>query len=152
MALNSPHQTALFNMKTQFPYYKEILYKPNLKGRLLGRPVILDMDMSPGDFVALFYLLKMPVELIDLRGITVNANGWANGATIDIIYDVLHMMGRDDISVGLGEFFAFGEAYQPLNFTGDCKYRQAVPHGAGGYIDCDTLFGLARNLPRSPRR
>eukprot|EP01018_Ginkgo_biloba_P029132 Gb_10915 [translate_table: standard] len=139
-------------MKTQFPFYEEVLYKPNFDGRLLGKPVILDVDMSPGDFLSLFYLLKMPVGLIDLKGITVNGNGWANAATIDVIYDVLHMMGRDDIPVGLGEFFALGQAYPPLYYTGDCKYSKAIPYGAGGYIDCDTLFGLARDLPRSPRR
>eukprot|EP01018_Ginkgo_biloba_P007885 Gb_08959 [translate_table: standard] len=150
--LNNPHQTAQFNLKTQFLYYKEVLYKPNFKGQLLGRTVIFDMDMSPGDFVSLFYLLKMPVELINLKGITVNANGWANAATIDIIYDVLHMMGRDDISVGLGDFFALGQAYPSFSAVGDCKYSKAIPYGAGGFIDCDTLFGSARSLPRSPRR
>jgi hypothetical protein len=62
------------------------------------------------------------------------------------------MMGRDDIPVGLGEFFALGQAYPTLNSTGDCKYRKAIPLGAGGYFDSDTLFGLARDLPRSPRR
>ena len=66
-ALNSQHQTAKFNMKTEFPFYKEVLYKNNLKGQLSAKPVILDLDMSPGDFVTLFYLLKMPQELIDLK-------------------------------------------------------------------------------------
>lgn len=150
--LNSPHHTGKFNWKAQFPYYKEVLYKPNLKGKLLGKPVIFDMDMSPGDFITLFYLLKMPVELIDLKGITVNANGWGNAATIDIIYDILHMMGRDDIPVGLGDFFALGQNYSFFSAAGDCKYSRAIPEGAGGFIDCDTLFGLARDLPRSPRR
>jgi hypothetical protein len=32
-----------------------------------GRPVIFDMDMSPGDFVSLIYLLKAPREVIDLK-------------------------------------------------------------------------------------
>lgn len=151
-ALNNQHQTAKFNMKTEVPFYKESLFKPNLKGRMLGKAVILDLDMSPGDFITLFYLLKMPLELIDLKGITITANGWANAATIDIVYDILHMMGRDDIPVGLGEFFALDQAYPTFNSTGDCKYRKAIPHGAGGYIDSDTLFGLARDLPCSPRR
>ena len=81
-----------------------------------------------------------------------SATGWSNAATIDIIYDVLHMMGRDDIPVGLGEYFALGQAYLPFNSTGDCKYRQGIPNGAGGFLDSDTLFGLARDLPQSPRR
>ncbi|KAH9320521.1 hypothetical protein KI387_015160, partial [Taxus chinensis] len=150
--LNNPHQTAKFNLKTEFPYYKEVLYEPNLKATPLGKPIIFDMDMSPGDFITLFYLLKLPVELIDIKGITVNGNGWGNSATIDIIYDVLHMMGRDDIPVGLGEFFALGQTYPFFREVGDCKYRRAIPHGGGGFLDCDTLFGLARDLPRSPRR
>lgn len=29
---------------------------------------------------------------------------------------------------------------------------KAIPHGSGGFLDTDTLFGLARVLPRSPRR
>ncbi|CAK9170373.1 unnamed protein product [Ilex paraguariensis] len=74
----------------------------------MGKPVVFDMDMSVGDFVALFYLLKLPVELINLKGILVTSTGWANAATIDVIYDVLHMMGRDDIPVGLGDVFAIG--------------------------------------------
>lgn len=75
-----------------------------------------------------------------------NGNGWANAATIDIIYDVLHMMGRDDIPVGLGNVTALGTPNL------GCKFVQAIPHGSGGFIDSDTLFGLARALPRSPRR
>lgn len=78
-------------------------------------------------------------------------NGWANAATIDVVYDLLHMMGRDDIPVGLGDVFATDS--NP--FTSDvdgCKYSEAIPHGSGGFLDSDTLYGLARNLPRSPRR
>jgi hypothetical protein len=33
----------------------------------LGKPVVFDMDMSAGDFLALFYLLKVPVQVIDLK-------------------------------------------------------------------------------------
>jgi inosine-uridine nucleoside N-ribohydrolase len=33
----------------------------------MGRPVIFDMDMSPGDFVSLIYLLKAPIEVINLK-------------------------------------------------------------------------------------
>lgn len=75
-----------------------------------------------------------------------SGNGWADTATIDIIYDVLHMMGRDDIMVGLGSVTALGT---PIL---GCKYVKAIPKGSGGLIDSDTLFGLGRILPRSPRR
>nr|GMD68306.1 uncharacterized protein LOC109168195 isoform X2 [Ipomoea batatas] len=110
------------------------------------------MDMSAGDFLALFYLLKLPVEVINLKAILVSPTGWANAATIDVIYDVLHMMGRDDIPVGLGDVFPLNIA-NPVNpRVGDCKYQKVIPHGSGGFIDSDTLYGLARDLPRSPRR
>ena len=75
-----------------------------------------------------------------------SGNGWATAATIDVVYDILHMMGRDDIPVGLGHVNALGTP------TLGCKYVKAVPHGSGGLLDSDTLFGLARTLPRSPRR
>jgi hypothetical protein len=82
----------------------------------------------------------------------VSPTGWANAATIDIIYDILHMMGRDDIPVGLGDVFAMNETDPILPVVGDCKYVKAIPHGSGGYLDSDTLYGLARYLPHSPRR
>ncbi|KHG23714.1 Pyrimidine-specific ribonucleoside hydrolase rihA [Gossypium arboreum] len=110
------------------------------------------MDMSAGDFMALFYLLKVPVELLNLKAILVSPTGWANAAAIDIVYDLLHMMGRDDIPVGLGDVFAMSQSDQIFHLVGDCKYAKAIPHGSGGFLDSDTLYGLARDLPRSPRR
>ncbi|PNY07145.1 pyrimidine-specific ribonucleoside hydrolase rihB [Trifolium pratense] len=150
--LNQPQQAGKFNFTTQFPYYKEVTYKPDFHNKSLGKPVVFDMDMSAGDFLALFYLLKVPVEVIDLKAIIVSPTGWANAATIDIIYDILHMMGRDDIPVGLGDVFATNQTDPIFSSVGGCKYVKAIPHGSGGYIDSDTLYGLARNLPRSPRR
>uniref|UniRef100_A0A0D9WGD5 Inosine/uridine-preferring nucleoside hydrolase domain-containing protein n=1 Tax=Leersia perrieri TaxID=77586 RepID=A0A0D9WGD5_9ORYZ len=144
--LNRPEQTGLFNINTQFPYYRKVLHKPVFRNVSRGKPVIFDMDMSPGDFVSLIYLLKTPKEVIDLKGVLVNGNGWANIASIDIVYDVLHMMGRDDIPVGLGNTTALG-----IPILG-CNNSYAIPHGSGGFIDSDTLYGLARSLPRSPRR
>ncbi|XXG83359.1 hypothetical protein AAC387_Pa10g1135 [Persea americana] len=150
--LNLPQQTGRFNFTTQFPYYKEILFRPDFSKEKLGIPVVFDMDMSAGDFLALIYLLKVPVKLIDLKAILVSGNGWANAATIDIIYDILHMMGRDDIPVGLGSLFALDQPDPSFSAVGDCKYIKAIPHGSGGFLDSDTLFGLSRSLPRSPRR
>ncbi|WOL12587.1 hypothetical protein Cni_G21354 [Canna indica] len=144
--LNLQEHSGRFNLKTQFPYYREILYKPNFKHQTRGKPVIFDMDMSAGDFLALVYLLKTPVEKIDLKGVLVSGNGWATAATVDIVYDVLHMMGRDDIPVGLGNVTAFGT---PIL---GCEYVKAIPQGSGGTLDSDALYGLARSLPRSPRR
>lgn len=62
------------------------------------------------------------------------------------------MMGRDDIPVGLGSSFALEQPNPSFPAVGDCKYIQAIPNGCGGFLDSDTLFGLARSLPRSPRR
>ncbi|KAM4116217.1 hypothetical protein ACB094_02G033500 [Castanea mollissima] len=151
-ALNRPQHTGRFNLTTQFPHYKEVLYKPDFRSIKLGKPVVFDMDMSAGDFLALFYLLKVPVEVINLKAVIVSTTGWANAATIDIIYDLLHMMGRDDILVGLGDVFAMNQTDPISSAVGDCRYVKAIPHGSGGLIDSDTLFGLARELPRSPRR
>ncbi|CAA7061926.1 unnamed protein product [Microthlaspi erraticum] len=141
--LNRPEETGRYNFSSQFPYYKEELFKPDLSKTILGKPVVFDMDMSAGDFLSLFYLLKVPVEKIDLKAIIVSPTGWANAATIDVVYDLLHMMGRDDIPVGMGDVF-------PV--VGDYKYVKAIPQGCGGFLDSDTLYGLARDLPRSPRR
>ncbi|KAJ6764116.1 INOSINE-URIDINE PREFERRING NUCLEOSIDE HYDROLASE FAMILY PROTEIN [Salix koriyanagi] len=150
--LNHPHQTGRFNFTMQFPHYKEVFYKPDLGTKRLGKPVVFDMDMSAGDFLALFYLLKVPVEIINLKAIIVSPIGWANAASIDIVYDLLHMMGRDDIPVGLGDVFAMNQSDPLFSAVGDCKYLKVIPHGNGGLLDSDTLYGLARDLPRSPRR
>ncbi|EXB93888.1 hypothetical protein L484_002095 [Morus notabilis] len=145
--LNRPAQSGRFNIRTQFPYYEETLYKPDLARRVKGKAVVFDMDMSAGDFLALIYLLKLPVEQIDLKitrfvGILISADGWASAATVDVLYDVLHMMGRDEIPVGLGEVFAMGQTHSAFSAIGDCTFRKSIRH----------LYGLARGLPRSPRR
>ncbi|KAH7844249.1 hypothetical protein Vadar_026054 [Vaccinium darrowii] len=147
--LNLPQQTGRFNFTTQFPNYQKVMYKPDFGGRKFGKNVLFDMDMSVGDFLTLFYLLKVPVEVINLKGILVSPTGWANAATIDIIYDLLHMMGREDIPVGLGDLFATNQSDSVSSDVGDCKHVKAIPHGSGGLLDSDTLYGFARNLPRS---
>lgn len=65
--INSPRQTGRFDFRAQFPNYKEVLYRPKFEKKLLGKPVIFDMDMSTGDFLTLLYLLKTPVEIINLK-------------------------------------------------------------------------------------
>jgi hypothetical protein len=72
--LNRPKHSGLFNFTSQFHHYKEIMYKPDLKHQVRGKPVIFDMDMSPGDFVALLCLLKAPIQAIDLRVSFICAN------------------------------------------------------------------------------
>jgi hypothetical protein len=66
-ALNRRENSGRFDMKTQFPFYREVLYRPDPVKRNMGKSVIFDMDMSPGDFVSLIYLLKAPIELINLK-------------------------------------------------------------------------------------
>lgn len=90
--------------------------------------------------------------LLSIQAILVTPTGWANAATIDVIYDLLHMMGRDDIPVGRGDVFALNQSDPIVLAVGNCKYNKAIPHGSGGFLDSDTLYGLARDLPRSPRR
>ncbi|XP_019462539.1 PREDICTED: uncharacterized protein LOC109361521 [Lupinus angustifolius] len=150
--LKQPQQAGRFNFTTEFPHYREVTYKPVFQNKRLGKPVVFDMDMSAGDFLALFYLLKVPVEVINLKAIIVSPTGWANPATIDVIYDLLHMMGRDDIPVGLGDVFAMNQSDSTFSAVGECKYIKAIPQGSGGFLDSDTLYGLARDLPHSLRR
>ncbi|OIS98746.1 hypothetical protein A4A49_27849 [Nicotiana attenuata] len=89
---------------------------------------------------------------VEPNAILVSQTGWANAATIDSVYDLLHMMGRDDIPVGLGDVFAMNQSDPVFSAVGNCRYNKVIPQGSGGYLDSDTLYGLARSLPRSPRR
>lgn len=65
--MNLPKQTGRFSISTQFPYYRETFYMPDFSNMTRGKPVIFDMDMSVGDFLSLIYLLKAPLEAIDLK-------------------------------------------------------------------------------------
>ncbi|XP_068341526.1 nucleoside hydrolase 3-like [Pyrus communis] len=150
--INRPKKTGRPKIRTQLPLHESVLRKPDFGRKLMGKNLVFDMDMSAGDFLALLYLLKLPVERINLKGILVSANGWATAATIDVVYDILHMMGRDDIPVGLGNVFAVGQSYSSFSSLGDCTYISSIPQGSGGSLDSDTLYGFARALPRSPRR
>jgi hypothetical protein len=64
----------------------------------------------------------------------VNGNCWANIATIDIVYDVLHLMGRNDISVCLVNTTAFQDpilgctnSYATKNVVVDASTTQVTP-------------------------
>ncbi|XP_048424411.1 uncharacterized protein LOC103962891 isoform X7 [Pyrus x bretschneideri] len=150
--INRPKKTGRPNIRTQLPLHESVHRKPDFGKKLMGKALIFDMDMSAGDFLVLLYLLKLPVERVNLKGILVSANGWATAATIDVVYDILHMMGRDDIPVGLGNVFAVGQSYSSFSSLGDCTYISSIPQGSGGSLDSDTLYGFARALPCSPRR
>ncbi|KAE8725892.1 putative histidine-containing phosphotransfer protein 2 [Hibiscus syriacus] len=172
--INSLEQTGRFNLSTEFPYYREVLYKPDFGNKKLGKPVVFDMDMSAGDFLYFIsskclwkfstsrtaanslircandYLNLMSIISLFIQAILVTPTGWASAASIDIIYDLLHMMGRDDIPVGLGDVFAMNQSAKVFPRVGDCTYAKAIPHGSRGFLDTDTVYGLARDLLKQP--
>lgn len=41
--------------------------------------------------------------MLCVKGVTINANSWTNGGqAVNHVYDLLYMMDRDDIPVGVG--------------------------------------------------
>eukprot|EP00268_Persea_americana_P016415 TRINITY_DN17783_c0_g1_i5.p1 TRINITY_DN17783_c0_g1~~TRINITY_DN17783_c0_g1_i5.p1 ORF type:complete len:431 (+),score=69.46 TRINITY_DN17783_c0_g1_i5:229-1521(+) len=138
----------------------------DVDGRLPHR-ILLDTDVNPDDIFALLYLLKLNRSEFSLEAVTITANTWINaGHAVNYVYDILHMMDRDDIPVGVG-----GEGgilpngtilpnvggYLPIidqgiSTVGGCRYRQAIPLGQGGRLDLDTNFGIRRGfLPQGNR-
>jgi hypothetical protein len=60
-------------------------------------------------FLIVFFAIKMIILiepiwcLLNMQGVTISANSWTNaGHAVNQIYDLLYMMGRDDIAVGVG--------------------------------------------------
>ncbi|KAI8555805.1 hypothetical protein RHMOL_Rhmol05G0202600 [Rhododendron molle] len=85
------------------------------------RRILMDTDVNMDDIFALFYVLKQNRSEFDLQvspfffffsrnlnifsflAITINTNEWSDaGHAVDHIYDILFMMDRDDIPVGVG--------------------------------------------------
>ncbi|KAK9111951.1 hypothetical protein Scep_019470 [Stephania cephalantha] len=56
--LNLSQQRGRFNFTTQFPHYKDVIYKPDFGRKKLRKPVVFDMDMSSGDFSCIDLSLK----------------------------------------------------------------------------------------------
>ncbi|KAL8230175.1 hypothetical protein R6Q59_000487, partial [Mikania micrantha] len=88
-----------------------------------------------------------------VQAITINTNSWTNaGHAANQIYDILYMMRRDDIDVGVGGdggILEDGTIQPDGNGTaGSCRYRQAIPvgGGGGGRLDSDTNYGLRRSF------
>lgn len=120
--------------------------------------ILVDTDVVADDVFALLYLLKFNRSQIDLKAITISANMWTDaGHAVNHVYDLLYMMDRDDIVVGLG-----GEGgilpngtilpdvggYLPIieqgtSTFGGCRYRQAVPRGR---LFTDTNYGIRRSF------
>ncbi|KAE8726384.1 Histidine-containing phosphotransfer protein 1 isoform 1 [Hibiscus syriacus] len=130
--------------------------------------ILVDTDVDTDDVFALLYLLKQDTTQFDLQAITVNTNGWSDaGHAINHIYDILFMMGRDDVPVGIG-----GEGgilhngtilqdvggYQPIidqgmSTAGECRYRQAIPVAQRGRLDVNSNYGIRKAfLPQGGRR
>ncbi|XP_042456292.1 uncharacterized protein LOC122040881 isoform X3 [Zingiber officinale] len=136
-----------------------------------GKPrrILLDTDMDTDDIFALLYLLKQNRSHFDLKAVTINANAWSDaGHAVNHAYDILYMMNRDEIPVGVGGDGGILDdgtilpdvgGYHPLIEQGTstasyCRYRQAIPiGGSGGRLDVDTNFGFRRRLlPQGKRR
>ncbi|VAH19039.1 unnamed protein product [Triticum turgidum subsp. durum] len=67
------------------------------------RRILVDTDMDTEDLFALLYILKQDRSKLDVKAITINANAWIDaGHGVNQLYDILYMMGRDDIPVGVG--------------------------------------------------
>lgn len=135
-----------------------------------GKPrrILLDTDVDTDDFFALLYLLKLNRSEFELEAVTINTNAWTDaGHAVNQIYDILYMMGRDDLSVGMGGEGGIKEdghilpdvgGYLPIveqgNATaGGCRYRQAIPVGLGGRLDIDSNYGIRKAfLPQGSRK
>ncbi|RZR90667.1 hypothetical protein BHM03_00018605 [Ensete ventricosum] len=130
------------------------------------RRIVLDTDMDTDDFFALLYLLKQNPSQFDLKAITISANSWSDaGHAVNHVYDILYMMNRDDIPVGVGgdggilddgTILPHVGGYLPLieqgmSTAGDCRYRQAIPVGSHGRLDVNTNYGLRRSFLPQPQ-
>ncbi|KAI3918109.1 hypothetical protein MKX01_041429 [Papaver californicum] len=113
----------------------------------LPKRILLDTDVVTDDIFALLYLLKLNTSQIDLKAVTISTNTWTDGGhSVNQVYDILYMMDRDDIPVGVG-------VDQGMSTFGNCRYRQAIPLVLGGRLDTDTNYGLRRSfLPQGFRK
>jgi inosine-uridine nucleoside N-ribohydrolase len=69
----------------------------------LPKQILMDTDMDTDDLFAILYLLKQNRSEVNLKAITISADAWSNiGHAVNHLYDLLYMMGRDDIQVGIG--------------------------------------------------
>ncbi|RVW53373.1 hypothetical protein CK203_103142 [Vitis vinifera] len=98
-----------------FNVFTHQLAHAQLQIRARPRRILMDTDVDMDDFFSLFYLLKENTSEFNLEAITLSANGWCDsGHGINHIYDLLFMMGRDDIPVGVGVKVVF---YQMVPFS-----------------------------------
>ncbi|OEL27511.1 hypothetical protein BAE44_0011470 [Dichanthelium oligosanthes] len=97
-----------------------------------------------------------------MQAVSIGVNAWSDaGHAANHLYDILYMMGRDDILVGVGGDGGISDSgtiypnmggYLPLidqgmTTVGGCtRYRQAIPLEGGGRLDKDTNFGIRRGF------
>lgn len=118
-------------------------------------PVLIFSDGTNfDDTIALILLLKSPH--IDIKGVWVNGNDWANGGpAVNIFYNIIDWLGRKDIPVVVSSFYADKDRTQnipPGGFVPQGQmFRRTIPINDGGLIFTDTLWGLATFLPSSQR-
>ncbi|KAJ0238591.1 Inosine/uridine-preferring nucleoside hydrolase domain-containing protein [Hirschfeldia incana] len=150
--------------------------------RSMPHRILVDTDVDTDDIIALLYLLKLKKSEFDLVGITLSANAWTNaGHGVNQVYDLLQMMGRDDIAVGVGgeggilddgtilpdvggylpiidQFFFYLsvsniQLVMGMTTAGGCRYRHTVPKGRKGLLDMDSNYGFRKYfLPQGNRR
>ncbi|KAJ4809011.1 Pyrimidine-specific ribonucleoside hydrolase RihA [Rhynchospora pubera] len=134
----------------------------------MPRRILVDTDMDTDELFAVLYLLKLNRSEFDLKAITLNVNSWTDaGHAINQMYDLLYMMDRDDIPVGVGgeggisydgTIFPDVGGYlsiieQGMTTVGECRYRQSIPIGGGGRLDIDSNYGIRKGfLPQGDRK
>ena len=80
-----------------------------LVGTATALPLIIDTDADVDDMAAIWYALSFPNS--DVRLITVAGNSWAHlGAGMTNIYNLLSLLGRDDVAVAPGVNYAWRDA------------------------------------------
>ncbi|CAL5400630.1 unnamed protein product [Camellia sinensis] len=139
-------------------HFAEIMFTDDKTYSSLGRP-IFDVYIQDGytkevtgpEAVLVINLPEQTGRKLGKPGILVTSIGWANTATINIVYDVLQMMGRDDIPVGLGDVLAKAKQTH-LSFSLEIASIDRLSLTA--VVDSWTPihYGFAHCLPRSPRR
>ncbi|KAE8708792.1 putative histidine-containing phosphotransfer protein 2 [Hibiscus syriacus] len=96
-------------------FWLEVLYKPDFGNKKLGNQ-LCSIWMRAGFSVSIL----SPQSACGSSQPESTPTGWANPAAIDIIYDLLHMMSRNDIPVDLGDVISMNQSDKVFPRVGDC--------------------------------
>lgn len=102
--LNSPHRI-LLDTDVDTDDFIALLYLLKLNKTEFDLVVSLStlLIQHPHFVLQLFFNFGFVMLCFLKQGITLSANSWTNaGHGVNHIYDILYMMGRDDITVGVG--------------------------------------------------